>query len=171
MELRRYAINGAKAASAISLPIFLVFIFFGEQLIAAMFPDRSLLGLPLVADGQRLGAALIAYNDPHCFTEAEIARGEQVAGQIALALARAHALQTEREQRERVEALNSIIAQVAVASDLQTLLETALDRLLGVLRLEAGVIWLPPYGGRQLLGHGAERVALFDPLELADFPA
>ncbi|MBN2131744.1 MAG: PAS domain S-box protein, partial [Sedimentisphaerales bacterium] len=74
--------------------------------IAELFPDRSLLGLPLIAGERKLGAALVAYNDPHHFTEGEIVRGEQVAGQIALAVARAQALQAERAQRTRAEALN-----------------------------------------------------------------
>ncbi|MDW8327627.1 MAG: histidine kinase N-terminal 7TM domain-containing protein, partial [Anaerolineales bacterium] len=73
--------------------------------IAALFPTRSILALPLIAggDGARtplsdgpkappsvnmpsanLGAALIAFNQTHHFTPEEIALGEQAAGQIAL---------------------------------------------------------------------------------------
>ncbi len=69
--------------------------------IAALFPARSLLALPLTAGDQKLGAALIAFNQPHRFTPDEIARGEQAAGQIALAVAKAQLVHSLRESEER----------------------------------------------------------------------
>ena len=74
--------------------------------IAELFPDRSLLGLPLIAEagsgGQPslLGAALIAFNEPHRFTQEEITHGEQAARQIALAVAKARLLE-EAQSRWR----------------------------------------------------------------------
>ena len=38
--------------------------------LAADVPTQSVLGLPLIADGEKLGAALISFNQPHHFTEA-----------------------------------------------------------------------------------------------------
>ncbi len=86
--------------------------------IAEQFPTRSLLGLPLIAGGRGdagrgdassrpllLGAALVAFNRPHHFTPEEIARGEQAAGQIALAIAKAQLLQAVLEERSRLQAL------------------------------------------------------------------
>jgi diguanylate cyclase (GGDEF)-like protein len=61
--------------------------------IAAQFPARSVLGLPLIANGQKLGAAIIGFNQQHHFTPDEIARGEQAAAQISLAVAKARALE------------------------------------------------------------------------------
>ncbi len=88
--------------------------------IAELFPDRSLLGLPLVAGERKLGAALIAYNEAHQFTPLEIARGEQVGGQIALAVARAllyqdlqaYAGQLEARVQERTAELQAQYAQL-----------------------------------------------------------
>jgi len=57
--------------------------------IAALFPTRSLLGVPLIADGKKLGAVLIGFNTPHSFSPEEIARVDQAAGPISLALAKA----------------------------------------------------------------------------------
>jgi two-component system cell cycle response regulator len=54
--------------------------------IAAEYLPRSLLGLPLVVDEVKLGAVLIGFNQTHHFTTEEIARGEQAAAQIALAI-------------------------------------------------------------------------------------
>lgn len=73
--------------------------------IAEQFPARSLLGLPLVARGQKLGAALIAFNTTHHFTSAEIALGEQAARQIALAISSAMLYRTIAEERVRLQAL------------------------------------------------------------------
>ena len=63
--------------------------------IAAKFPARSMLGLPLIADLRKLGAALISFNQPHKFTELEIARGVQAANQVALAIAKAQLAVTD----------------------------------------------------------------------------
>ena len=76
--------------------------------IATKYPTRSLLALPLVVGERKLGAALVAYNIPHQFTEEEIQRGEQTARQISLAVAKSRLyqeLQTYAGQlEERVRA-------------------------------------------------------------------
>ncbi len=54
--------------------------------IAKRYPARSALGVPLIARGRKLGAAIIAYNTPHQFTTEEIERAEEAGNQIALAL-------------------------------------------------------------------------------------
>ncbi len=71
--------------------------------IAAQFPARSLLGLPLIAHEQKLGAALIGFNQPHHFTPDEIARGEQAAAQIALAVAKAQLLEQVQQHAAELE--------------------------------------------------------------------
>ena len=70
-----------------------------------IFPTHTVLGLPFIAGGEKLGAALIAFQEQHQFTEKEIARGEQAAGQIALAVAKARSLNAEREQRKLADEL------------------------------------------------------------------
>jgi two-component system cell cycle sensor histidine kinase/response regulator CckA len=62
--------------------------------------------------------------------------------------------QAEQEIRRRVaqqEALNAIIAAGAAASDLQELLETALEHTLNALDVEMGGIWMPPYAYERAL--------------------
>lgn len=55
---------------------------------AAQYSSKSLLVLPLIAGEQKLGAALIGFNETHEFTEHEIVLGRLVASQIALAIAK-----------------------------------------------------------------------------------
>jgi diguanylate cyclase (GGDEF)-like protein/PAS domain S-box-containing protein len=62
--------------------------FFSSQ-AASFFAPSSLLGLPLIVGEQKLGAAFVAFQQPHPFTPDEIMRGEQAARQIALAEAKA----------------------------------------------------------------------------------
>jgi len=93
--------------------------------IAALFPARSVLVLPLIADHKKLGAALIAFNQRRHFTDQDIAFGEQTSRQIALAVARLHTLQeTERlarEQRLLFEAARDFSAGLATQGVLETI--------------------------------------------------
>lgn len=74
-------------------------------LFSQVIPSKTILSLPFIAGGEKLGAALISFLYEHVVTEAEIARGEQAAGQIALAIAKARSLDAEREQRKLTEEL------------------------------------------------------------------
>jgi signal transduction histidine kinase len=89
--------------------------------LARLFPDRSLLGLPLIAGDQKLGAVLIAFNEPHHFTPDEVARGEQAAAEISLAMANARLVEKLREHVAELEAQNQELDAFAhtVAHDLQ----------------------------------------------------
>ncbi len=75
------------------------------SLFSKIFPTHTILGLPFIAGEEKLGAALIAFKQEHQFTDNELARGEQAAGQIALAIAKARSLVAEREQRKLAEEL------------------------------------------------------------------
>ena len=76
-----------------------------HSLFSKIFPTHKVLGLPFIAGDEKLGAALIAFKQEHQFNPNEIARGEQAAGQIALAIAKARSLDAEREQRKLTEEL------------------------------------------------------------------
>jgi diguanylate cyclase (GGDEF)-like protein/PAS domain S-box-containing protein len=62
---------------------------FIDPVIAQEFPLQSMMGLPLIADGNRLGAVIIGFRDRHVFTREEIENGEQISSQIALVIAKA----------------------------------------------------------------------------------
>jgi diguanylate cyclase (GGDEF)-like protein/PAS domain S-box-containing protein len=84
--------------------------------IAAQFPTRSMLALPLIVEEQKLGALLIAFDAKHHFTEVEIARAEQVAGLIALALAKSRLLNDERQRGQELAMLFEVSSSFATAS-------------------------------------------------------
>jgi GAF domain-containing protein len=77
--------------------------------LAAMSPARSQLALPLIAGDEKLGAAIIAFNEPHRFGPDEIARCEQAAGQIALAVAKIRLVHELREALAQVKTLRGLL--------------------------------------------------------------
>lgn len=95
-----------------------------DPVMVEKFGDRSLLGLPLVADHHKLGAVILGFRDLHHFSPEEIALGEQAAIQISVAVARMQALEKEREQtaklsraNEVITALGSVAAQIEAEAD------------------------------------------------------
>ncbi|MEK7328871.1 MAG: GAF domain-containing protein, partial [Chloroflexota bacterium] len=77
--------------------------------IAAMFPTKSMLGLPLMAGGNKLGAALVSFHQPHHFTLDEVSLGEQAAGQIALAIARTQLFEATRRSAAELKLASDIL--------------------------------------------------------------
>jgi diguanylate cyclase (GGDEF)-like protein/PAS domain S-box-containing protein len=60
-----------------------------DPIVAQDFPLKSMMGLPLIADGNRLGAVIIGFRDRHVFTREEIENGEQISSQVALIIVKA----------------------------------------------------------------------------------
>jgi diguanylate cyclase (GGDEF)-like protein/PAS domain S-box-containing protein len=93
---------------------------------------KSILGLPLIADGKKLGAVLISFDKLHSFSEGEISLSEQAARIIALAIYKAKLFESERERTEELARANTIITALGNAA---TQVEAAknLDRMVEVL--------------------------------------
>ena len=79
---------------------------------ASMFPSSSMLGLPLIVQGRKLGALILGYNKKREFAPDEIARAEIAAEQIALVLSKTQLLEEAHRQVAELTALHD----VAVAS-------------------------------------------------------
>ena len=77
---------------------------------------KSILGLPLIADGKKLGAVLITFEEPHQFLDEEISLSEQVARIIALAIYKANLFESEKERTEELARANSIITALGKAA-------------------------------------------------------
>ncbi|MEP6894538.1 MAG: GAF domain-containing protein, partial [Chloroflexota bacterium] len=101
--------------------------------VAKEYPARSILGIPLIAGENKLGAAIIAFNVPHHFTEEEIERAEQAGRQIALAL-QYFEQGVEVQQRLKESNALALIGRVLSATEhtgtgkiLQLIVNSALD--------------------------------------------
>jgi diguanylate cyclase (GGDEF)-like protein/PAS domain S-box-containing protein len=113
---------------------------------------ETILGLPLIADGKKLGAVLIAFDTFHQFSEEEISLSEQAARIIALAIYKAKLFEAEREQTEELARANAIITalgkaatQVEAARKLDLMVEE-LGRVLADLSLHSLVMLHSPDG-------------------------
>jgi PAS domain S-box-containing protein len=133
-----------------------------SQRLAAHFPDRSALGLPLIAGDQKLGAAVIAFNQPHAFTGNEIARVQQATGQIALAIAQAKLLEGMHSQWREAETLRGAASAVTETLSLHDTLERILTQLEDVLPYDSASIQLMRDGCMEIVdGRGfADREAV-----------
>lgn len=126
--------------------------------IAALFPARSNLALPLIANGEKLGAAIVSYNEPHQFTQDEIALGELAAGQIALAIAKVKLYEAESQRAAQLTALQSISQAVASSLDLDQIFDTVVRvlqdvfgyRYVSIYQLDGEVLRLGAQAGYPL---------------------
>ncbi len=73
--------------------------------LAALFPICSALGLPLIADNQKLGTLVLGFIESHPFSADEISLAEQAARQIALAIAKARLNSETRIKAAELERL------------------------------------------------------------------
>ena len=100
-----------------------------NQKQASLFPSKSILGLPLIANDQKLGAALIGFSELHKFTKAEVKLGEQASQQISLAVLKARLLDTAQQRATEAETLRQACAAVAATLKLDEAIDVILDQL------------------------------------------
>src|SRR5215216_2597809 len=84
--------------------------------IASIFPSRSMLGIPLIAQHRKLGAILLGYNKQRNFEGEIIFHAEITAEQVALVLSKSQSLEEERKQVRQLTALHDV-ALVSVEVD------------------------------------------------------
>jgi PAS domain S-box-containing protein len=73
--------------------------------ITETFKTKSVLGLPLIARGRKLGSIVFDYKSAHQFTDEEIATGERASRQVALALSNALLYKEITDQHGQLQAL------------------------------------------------------------------
>ncbi len=103
---------------------------------------RAILALPLVAGERRLGAALVVFHQPHVFGAQEVARGEQAARQMAVAIAKAELFDETRRRAEELATLVELSAALRVATTGQDMLPIFLRKACEVTRGAKGAIFL-----------------------------
>ncbi len=116
----------AERVLQIQSPLFIANAFASKFInpeIDKRFPVRSVLALPLIADGHKLGAILISYHQPRQRSLTDLARGEQAAGQISLAIARSIALEREKIHLQEMNSLYDLSRDLVSKNDLETLLD------------------------------------------------
>jgi len=116
--------------------------------IAAKYPVTSMLGLPLEADGKKLGAALIAFSQVHEFTHQEIALGESAAAQISLAMAKIRLLDETNQRAAELEAVADVSEALRIAPTRDEMPPIILDHLIELLHVDgAALLTIDPHTG------------------------
>lgn len=100
-----------------------------SQRIARMFPTKTMLALPLMAEGEKIGALFVSYHRHQHIPEEHVTLGEQVAGQIALAI-KHRRLQNELAARfKETELLRKAAAILTASLDFNTTVQRILESL------------------------------------------
>jgi GAF domain-containing protein len=110
--------------------------------VASLSRATSMLALPLVAGGRPLGAAIIAFNSPHTFTATDVSRGEQAAGQVALAIARAQLFAETRRRADELGVLAGVSSALRAARTVDDMLPILLQKACEVTGADLGGIYL-----------------------------
>ena len=95
--------------------------------VAAIFPSRSMLGIPLITQRRKLGAILLGYNKKRTFGKQEILQAETTAEQLALVLSKSQLLEDERKQVRRLTALHDVALTSIEVDDEDQLIERVTD--------------------------------------------
>lgn len=110
--------------------------------VAKSLGVQSLISLPLRNQGQPVGWLVLASRNYDCFDPAEVDFVVAAGEQIALGL-RNTQLYAEAQRRAReLELINQATDAVSSTLNLQTVLETIMDRAVQVLQAEAGSVLL-----------------------------
>lgn len=97
--------------------------------LASLIPARSVLALPLIVRNLNLGAALIAFNQPHIFSEQEISICEQAARQVALAVSKAQVFEAERRRASQLALLEEASRRIEGALDQEAICQRTVEIL------------------------------------------
>ena len=95
--------------------------------VAALFPSRSMLGLPLIAQDRKLGALLLGYNTRRQFDDNDILHAEITAEQVALVISKSLLLEEARKQVKQLTALHDVAVTSIEADNEDQLIERVTD--------------------------------------------
>jgi len=95
--------------------------------VASLFPSRSMLGLPLIAQRRKLGTLLLGYNKYQQFGNNVIVHAGITAEQLSLVLSKSQLLEEERKQVRQLSALHDVALTSIVADNEDQLIERVTD--------------------------------------------
>ncbi len=75
--------------------------------IAAQFPNKALLAVPMISNSKKLGAILVGYNNPHVFTEEEVYYTDVAAKEISLIVDKIRRLEELKVSEQKLRQMNA----------------------------------------------------------------
>ena len=98
--------------------------------IAMLFPNRSMLGLPLIAQNRKLGTLILGYNKGRSFDQDQISRAGITSEQVSLILSKSLLLDDERKQVRQLTALHNV-AHISTQVDNEDKLIESITEIIG----------------------------------------
>ncbi len=112
------------------------------QRLAQRFHYRAIGILPLIYEGQVIGAVSCYFEQPHIWEEDEVQMLYTFARQAAVALKNAHLFETERRRRAQLEALRQASLQLTSSLDLRQVLRNIVQHVASLSRSDDVHIFL-----------------------------
>ena len=137
---------------------------------AAQFPSSSMLGLPLIVQGRKLGALILGYNKSRLFDPDEISRAEIAAEQIALVLLKSQLLEDAHKQVVELTALHDVALASIEADNEDQLIEHVTDIIGQNLFSDNFGIMLLDKSSEILHAHPSYRFLSHEELHMTDVP-
>ncbi len=104
--------------------------------------SRSVLGLPLISGERNLGALILAYNEPHHFSEYQIDHGELAAKQISLAVTKTVLLEEAQQSVHELAGLHDISQAFSLHGDARRTFGLLAETVAGLLGVKMCMISL-----------------------------
>lgn len=123
---------------------------------------RSILVIPMILQGEILGATALYYKNPRSFSEDEIQFGRTVTQTLAIALQNASLYQSEHNQRQLAEALVQAGTTLNSSLDLNDVLNQILEQTIRVIACQSVNLMLVEGDNVRVVRHLDHR----DPLEV-----
>jgi signal transduction histidine kinase len=116
---------------------------------------KSLLGVPLVVEGQLLGVLHVGTLSPRAFSSEDVELLQLVADRAAIALAHARLFATERQARARLEQLQIVTDAALSHLELEELLRELLTRIHHILAADTAAILMREEETEELVARAA----------------
>jgi GAF domain-containing protein len=103
---------------------------------------RALLAVPMLKEGEMVGALLLYRNEARAFTDAQIALVESFAAQAVIAIENARLLSELRESLERQTATSEVLGVISASpGDLKPVFETMLENAMRLCEATQGGLY------------------------------
>lgn len=103
---------------------------------------RSLAQVPLVAQDRLVGTLGLVSRTPGFFNQGDLNLLNAIGQQLGVAIANAQLFEETQKRAQRLAALNAIAAAINQALDLDTLLSSAVDKMMDVTGIDAASVHL-----------------------------
>ncbi|MEW6405876.1 MAG: diguanylate cyclase [Chloroflexota bacterium] len=134
------------------------------------FPSRSMLGIPLIVQGNKIAALYIGYNSARRFTPDEIAYAESAAQHIALVITKIRLLDDAQRRVKQLTVLHEVAVLSTQVDSVDQLIEAATEIIAKNLYPDNFGILLMEEGSEVLHVHPSYRFVSAEGLIVRDVP-